>query len=389
MLTIDQTKVPIFPAADLDRLETFDALIARAVTPAAADGIYHHAAEVMLQMGDQDMVRGLNLFGPGAPQAVLTGQFGKMRSVSTAALHQVIYSGQASTIQSLQRGFYEPTTRLLTDAGDLQRISELEPFYQMNGAGRITMVNPGSVPYQDTVAVPLCGPGLYNYGHFLYDGLPVVLMLRSAMPDGQFRLVSNRLEPWQRSLLQGLGLLHLHLEVRTPVRFPQAVVTDLLALHVSYPTRFVRPVFDALRFRYGGAAPRSKTVLLSRANDNARRPLVNRQEMEDELFKMGVEIVRPETLSIPEQIAIAASAALVIGESGAAMANVGFCDPGASVLEIQNEAVTDGWTRAACRVLGLRWHLYSARSVPGSPGTPFRVDVKELASAVAEIRRGA
>ncbi len=66
-------------------------------------------------------------------------------------------------------------------------------------------------------------------------------------------------------------------------------------------------------------------------------------------------------MSVAEQAAAMAEARFVIGESGAAMANVGFCPQGATVLELQPERFVEGWTRGMCFHLGHRWHLYLAR----------------------------
>jgi capsular polysaccharide biosynthesis protein len=73
---------------------------------------------------------------------------------------------------------------------------------------------------------------------------------------------------------------------------------------------------------------------------------------------MGLELVQPETLSVAEQVQLFAGARIVVGEEGAALANVGFCHAGASVLEIQTAAFADGWIRSVYHLFGHRWHVF-------------------------------
>lgn len=384
-----------FGASDLKPVDTFTKLVKQASDFDGEDCIFRNAPMTPINLVPGGMVKGFNLFGPGTCSAVLLNPTGVMRDVSTAALHDVIISGQSTTVHSICHGFYEPTVRLIAPKDKLSAVAALEPFYKVDVTGDLYMDNLDSIQTSDFLAVPICGTGFHNYGHFLYDGLPAALQARATVGNEDMKLVSNRLKKWQKSILHSLGLLHLHQEVIQPVRFSRALVSDLLSLHVSYPTRFIRPVFDLLRFRHGGDISRKKrTVMFSRAFDIWNRVLVNRAAMERALADAGVEIFSPEMMSVPDQIALAASASLVIGESGSALANVGFCDPGAAVLEIQHEAGPDGWTRGACRMLGLHWHLYVAETDETAlkayngrrPQGVFRVDIPSLVEAIRRIQ---
>ena len=385
--------VEVFRAADLPQVGAFADVLSRARDRDATDGAYVHAAAVPLSLVEGGMEVGRNLFGPGTCDASLREPAGLMRGVSTAALHDVVFSARAATVHSVARGLFEPSTQLVAPDGKLAPVARLEPFYRLEEDGRLRIdEGRAAVPTHDVLAVPVCGAGFNNYGHFLYDGLPAALQYRAALGDAPIRLVGGRLGEWQRSLLDMLGMLDLYQEVLEPARFTRMLATDLLSLHVPFPTRFVRPVFDALRLRMGGAVARgSRTVMLSRRADPGAALLTNRAEVEQALTAMGVQVVAADALTIPQRIAVAASARVVVGEAGTAMADIGYCDPGASVLEIQQQGAPHGWTRGACRMMGLRWHLFVAEPdmTPDSPAPPqgaYRIDVPALLDAVRTIQ---
>jgi hypothetical protein len=104
-----------------------------------------------------------------------------------------------------------------------ERIQYLEPFHEADAGGQI-LASGSQLPLRDEIAV----------------------MYRHALPDAPLRLVGNHPAEWQRRLMENLGLLDCYSVIEQPVCFTRVLTSDLLSLHVSYPTRFVRPVFDTL-----------------------------------------------------------------------------------------------------------------------------------------------
>jgi len=74
----------------------------------------------------------------------------------------------------------------------------------------------------------------------------------------------------------------------------------------------------------------------------ARRRIDNETEVEAALRGAGFETVRPETLSVLEQVRLFSQASHVIGSSGAALTNTLFCPPGARVVVLQNRHLVEG-----------------------------------------------
>ena len=183
------------------------------------------------------------------------------------------------------------------------------------------------------------------------------------------------------------------LQVDRPTAFRRILGSTLLAMHVSYPTQFVRPLFDLLRFRAGvPAADAPRKLFLSRAGHDATRHLRNRPAVEQAMQVLGFAVVQPDRLTFDQQVGLMGGARIVVGETGAAMANIGFCPSGAKVLELQPECFPESWIRGACVQFGHRWHLYVPRvSEPPSPGAAeprrfaYEIDPLDLMTAVARI----
>jgi hypothetical protein len=92
-----------------------------------------------------------------------------------------------------------------------------------------------------------------------------------------------------------------------------------------------------------------RRIFISRKNfsaaNNGHRQLLNEMALAERLEAMGYAIIEPETMSLPEQIALFARAEKVVGLGGAAMFNCVFSRPGTSVTSI--EATTDFSTQHA------------------------------------------
>jgi len=74
-------------------------------------------------------------------------------------------------------------------------------------------------------------------------------------------------------------------------------------------------------------------IYISRRGNNKRR-LSNEKELEDELQKLGFQIVRLEEYNFLEQVEIIHSAFIIIAPHGAGLANLVFAEKGTNAIEI-------------------------------------------------------
>lgn len=132
---------------------------------------------------------------------------------------------------------------------------------------------------------------------------------------------------------------------------------------------------------------RDKLKILIKRPNNVFRQLSNRTQMEQFLQRRGFVTVSPETMSLVDQIDLFRHAELVIGESGAALTSLVFCEPGTSVLEIQmsEDRHIDFWGSFS-EMLNLRHEkiLSQNKRVFMKP-SKLEVDLLRLSLAVEDI----
>ena len=108
------------------------------------------------------------------------------------------------------------------------------------------------------------------------------------------------------------------------------------------------------------------------------RILLNELELERALEARGFAIVRAERLRPAEQVALARQAKVVVGATGAGMANALFVEPGALVVDIQPQVYPGPWVGAFGELIGHDWWTYYA---------PAPAPVSEV-PWVRRVRRG-
>ena len=180
-----------------------------------------------------------------------------------------------------------------------------------------------------------------SYGSFLFRVLPKVRMMRDMGLLGLPCIAYAQQKPY-RDLLVLAGVpdssLVLH-DIGGLTRVDRVLVPGL-----SNPNAYIDPesraFFSELRDAHGGMG-RGRRIYVSRLAHNTEgwstRVMVNEAELIVHLTMMGFDIIEPERVSVQEQIALFASADLVVGPSGSAMFNTVFCRPGTKVIDLQSE----------------------------------------------------
>jgi capsular polysaccharide biosynthesis protein len=199
-------------------------------------------------------------------------------------------------------------------------------------------------PVQGTVAV-LCGPAHETYGHWLVDFLPRLWVLHQAGYDlAAIRyLVPADLRPFAFALLALCGITDAQLVLYDHWREKLRVERLLMPTGLRLGDRLAPCFAQATTFwlaRAGAASPpssRGGALFLSRGAA-AQRPVVNRARIEAIAAEHGLAVMRPEGLTVTEQIALFASADLLVGEYGSALHNAIFAGAGAAVCALRGTA---------------------------------------------------
>jgi capsular polysaccharide biosynthesis protein len=184
--------------------------------------------------------------------------------------------------------------------------------------------------------------GFRTYGHFLLDVLPKIEILKRITPRPTL-LVPWGLLPWQQELLSLAGVSDDDLVVYFPrrdlIRCKELFVCSQHRIDYSlHPSANI--VYDALASRVASTSAEAHhstnlRIFCARPTDEKRaNELLNYKEVEDILSKRGFLTLRPEELSVTEQIELFSRAEAVVGVHGSALHNTVFSPAQTKVVSL-------------------------------------------------------
>lgn len=293
--------------------------------------------------------------------------------VVVARARDVILAPRAGVlIDRAGRVFQSTAGEMLSWKADLAAL----PGVRAEGDVRL-FAPPADLPALGAASVFFAKGGAFNYGHLLLDCLPALLAIeRQGMLD-RFPPVAGPLRRWQRDLLAlafpGLAVR----ELRAPlVRLEEAAFASPMDHFLHRPNLILARLRE--RILANASPPKAVRRLYVSRRAYPMRVMVNEAALEAALEARGFTIVRPERLPVAEQIALLRGADVVVGATGAGLANGLFAPDGGKVFEIQPEGFTAPWLRDVLHIAGVHWHGYFC---------PAPVDPREVAWSY-RIRRG-
>jgi capsular polysaccharide biosynthesis protein len=121
------------------------------------------------------------------------------------------------------------------------------------------------------------------------------------------------------------------------------------------------------------------------------RPLVNEDELVACLSRLGFVAVRPEILSVVDQVRLFRAADIIVAPHGAALTNIGFCRPGTQVVELLMDAYCNWCFRNLAGLMQLRYDCVLGRARQPWRDldlafhlTPWEISVNHVVAAVAQ-----
>jgi Glycosyltransferase 61 len=184
-------------------------------------------------------------------------------------------------------------------------------------------VPPDLFPLVSDSAAPeaiYAGPLYFHFGHFLLESLARVWYARRnpaavLLWAGSHLWQDRDLTPWQREILQVLGIENPTAIVASPTRVQHLHVPDV---GYRYDDWF-HPQHAHFLARYAGPAQvPGRKLWLSRGKITSNVRDLNAEATESRLADAGWQITYPELLGIREQLDNLASAEIVAGEEGSA-----------------------------------------------------------------------
>lgn len=227
---------------------------------------------------------------------------------------------------------------------------------------------PTDAPFFERATVFVNWAALHNYSHFLIEALPALRAVLDADGLERFPAVAPPLLPWQRVLLRLMlgDQAAMPIEIDAPVaRLGEALLAAPAERFIDAPGPSLRTVRDSLLANAAlTESPDTPRRLYVSRLGATRRTLLNEADLEAAMAARGYAIVRPDSLSVRDQIALFHGAEIIVAQSGAALANVLFCRTGARIVEIQSNGREPVWARDVARVIGADWRAFVEASPP-------------------------
>ncbi|TFC01225.1 glycosyltransferase family 61 protein [Cryobacterium mannosilyticum] len=196
----------------------------------------------------------------------------------------------------------------------------------------------------------LSGRNDSNWYHWLIEYLPRVMQLEGTLgPDVPF-IVSSRTPPSGLDALRSLtdrSIVVLDPSLAYPVELlhvvaPPVQILDTTRVPWSEGLCMNPAPLLAIRDKLGlnsGAALPSRHVFLRR--QSSHRGLLNEAVLAKIAARHGLEVLDPGAMSWSEQVALFSSASLLVGASGAVMANYLLMSPGSRILALTSDGLGD------------------------------------------------
>jgi len=224
--------------------------------------------------------------------------------------------------------------RLLAEATFSQAGDQTDPAYNYIATGPGKLIAGNSTSIVSRWGGDAWGNRRYGgagYWHWLFDSVARLSLMNRFSSDT--KIITPPLVPWMRWFVERLGL-----ETRV-------IETDAMALRVEhfyfsspssmtgcwnpYAVEFLRRSFLPFASPPSSSLPKRFYII----REGYTRGISNEQEVRDYFKSQGWSLIAPETLSIPDQIALFRDAESIAGLHGSALTNLLWCSPMASVIE--------------------------------------------------------
>ncbi len=210
-----------------------------------------------------------------------------------------------------------------------------------------------------------------NYAHWFLDELPRLISVLPSLPSTTRFIVSDPFQEYKSQSLAAVGIGKDHL---IPVKGYYEIHCERLWFATplgscewatTSPTVFGQ-IRDALLRNYGdtnGTTP--ERIYVSRGGAAYKR-LINEDQLLPIIGRFGFTVVRPEKLSLPQQVRMFSKAKIVAGVHGSGLTNMLFSPSPSLLMELQDlQFAPRRWYWKVASMLGHQYSTLAGR-VTGS-----------------------
>lgn len=238
------------------------------------------------------------------------------------------------------------------------------------------------VPHLAGTTVDAVVEGGPLYSHFLFDALPKLIALKTAVDlDGVDNvLLASTQHPFHREALARIGIDPAR--CRTRQQLGSIVDVDRVLWVAPLRQAFAAPaaLYQAVKDLFAPEAPdpaAPRRVYISRSKA-ARRRILNEEALLPVFAARGYQVVHFEDLGVAGAAALLHQAEHIVGLHGAGFANIAFAPPGCRVTEIHGPHFSPEY-RIISGIMGLSHDTFDCGTVTeGFEGDFFRTNAADV-----------
>ncbi len=186
-------------------------------------------------------------------------------------------------------------------------------------------------------------PGTWNYGHFLVEMLPRILLARRLGTAGRV-LVQSAPAALRKAMLDAFALVGISPDDvveagPAPVRVQRLVLVEGLSEHGVY----LSPLTGALLDMLGASVAPGPDDNLFVTRPAGPRRLADEDAVAAAAGGAGFRVIDPGTMPFAAQVAAFKGARRIVGVMGAGLANIAFARPGTELFLLAPAAMQDSF----------------------------------------------
>lgn len=272
---------------------------------------------------------------------------------------------------------------------DQKRLDErtIGVHHQDEVAKAIQLVQELDAPhaYLDGPHLLMKRPGATCYGHWLIEILPTLGIFKDA-GGGDIKIIVQKLDGGMRSVVfESLKMLGVDSDSISETRTAVYEAENLVAVTNATDTNkgFSPNILSTFGKLSADIDPMPHRRVYLERDPAGTRGIKNNDQVSATMRAMGFHIVKPETLSFRDQIALMKGADIVVGITGSALTNIAFCKPGTAIVALAPGKILDGFYWNLCGLCDLQYHEIRMPNEEGGShrlayDAPMEVEVEAL-----------
>jgi capsular polysaccharide biosynthesis protein len=251
-----------------------------------------------------------------------------------------------------------------------------------------------------------------NYAHFMTEALPRIFAYTQTNPDKTIPLIIDC--ELHANLMQALEMVVA--EDAQCVGLEEGALLQVKSLHVVSACGYIpfkrRPgtshftdhshglfspsallgIRDLIKSKIANLQPNTEVVAIHKKiwikRNSTYRNVSNVNEIEAALIARGFAVIEPEKLSFSEQVSIFGNADIVVGATGAALANLIFCKPETKIIILiaDFKHMIYGYWHNMAASAGNQVSYVLGAAVGGISNihSDFRIEITDLLEAISD-----